>query len=495
MKEKTTEMDQLSSKHKELLSQKQEMQERLQSEFNTKLHEYANKREEQYKQEKHEWMRIFKEEFNNKLRSYKDANGELSNSNEKLMEEIRDLKQRINKLKQHKNDLELNVRNCEEEYEKLRNDFDVYKSTKDCQEKEKNQLIITLKEQKKQRDIEYDEVVGIKIQLAQEIELYRRILSDAEQSAGYSSPLASNRNNKKRKLSDSVRATLGATIGGMAAGVCGSTPGIIRGAQLARQDLDRLETVSKDGTVTGTDTENESDIENKNRSNNISNNNRNKNKSKNNKSKNKTKSRKRNRKNLYNDMDYDGAAGAGGNGSGNGGGSNSGDSDGESKDGSECGADDEDNNDGNGNDGNGNGMFLDDDGNGDDSYITPGGEPWPLQFSTMDLTRSMIEIQNISDGQVSLRGYTLSNSDGSAQFPLPNDRVLEPNEKLKVMIGLRAKPDMHESSILWKADVWTGDEEDVARLYDPNSQEVARIEIHPDMLPIDKKNGGGCIVM
>lgn len=67
-------------------------QTRLRKEFDQKLAEFVQKREEQYKQEKDEWMRIFKEEFNRKLRSFKEANQELSHVNVKQSEENNDLR-------------------------------------------------------------------------------------------------------------------------------------------------------------------------------------------------------------------------------------------------------------------------------------------------------------------------------------------------------------------------------------------------------------------
>merc|ERR1711994_1029657 len=99
-------------------------QSRLRKEGDNKLAEFVQKRELQYKQEKDEWMRIFKEEFNRKLRSFKEANQELSRSNVKQQEDITDLRTRISKLKQQKTELEVQNRNNEEEAEKLRNDLD-----------------------------------------------------------------------------------------------------------------------------------------------------------------------------------------------------------------------------------------------------------------------------------------------------------------------------------------------------------------------------------
>ena len=41
----------------------------------------------------------------------------------------------------------------------------------------------------KAKELQFDELAGIKLQLDSEIELYRNILNEAEQSCGYISPL------------------------------------------------------------------------------------------------------------------------------------------------------------------------------------------------------------------------------------------------------------------------------------------------------------------
>jgi len=214
----------------------------------------------------------------------------------------------------------------------------------------------------------------LKVQLTQEIELYRKILSEAEKEAGYASPFDGNSNRKKRKLTSGENA-------------CYPTPGIARAAKSARAEISRIQGDNADCNDNGDHKEeDESEME-------------------------------------------------------------------------------------------------------QDDLVTP-GEAFPIQFSTMDLPKSMLELQNISEAPVSLKGFMITNKDGSAKFPLPEDRMLQPNEKVRIIIGLRIKASKNE--ILWKADVWSGDEEDVARLYDPENKEIARIEIHPDMLlPQDK----GCRIM
>merc|ERR1712244_103372 len=99
------------------------------------------------------------------------------------------------------------------------------------------------------------------------------------------------------------------------------------------------------------------------------------------------------------------------------------------------------------------------------SQITPGIEGSELQFSSLDLNKGMIEIQNIGEHKVSLNGYALPNISGTMQFELPRNMELG-------------------------RDVWTGKERDCARLYNPAQDEVARIEISPDM--VDKAAKHGC---
>ena len=90
--DKNDEIDNLRKEIKDLELENNTTQSRLRKEFDNKLADFVNKREEQYKQEKDEWMRIFKEEFNRKLRAFKEANQELSHSNVKQSEEITDLR-------------------------------------------------------------------------------------------------------------------------------------------------------------------------------------------------------------------------------------------------------------------------------------------------------------------------------------------------------------------------------------------------------------------
>jgi len=176
---------------------KEEITNRLKNEFDQKLKDYVDKREEQYKLEKEEWMRIFKEEYNRKLRSFKEANDELCQANQKNEEELNDLRSRLSQLKQSKTDLETTNRNLEEELDKVRSDLDALRQAKDEEIRQKTLILNDWKDKCKQKEIDFDELHGIKIQLTQEIDLYRQILSEAEKCAGYASPIDYQRRKKK----------------------------------------------------------------------------------------------------------------------------------------------------------------------------------------------------------------------------------------------------------------------------------------------------------
>merc|ERR1712048_986244 len=109
-----------------------------------------------------------------------------------------DLRTRISKLKQQKTELEVQNRNNEEESEKLRNDLDDLRRSKDAELKIKNALLLQERDRYKAKELQFDELAGIKLQLDSEIELYRNILNEAEEECGYQSPL-----NMKKQNSNS----------------------------------------------------------------------------------------------------------------------------------------------------------------------------------------------------------------------------------------------------------------------------------------------------
>merc|ERR1712228_260038 len=435
---KNEELDKYRSELKSLQFENNSTQSRLRKEFDNKLAEFVQKREEQYKQEKDEWMRIFKEEFNRKLRSFKEANQELSHSNVKQSEEITDLRTRISKLKQQKTELEVQNRNNDEEMEKLRNDWDELRRTKDNEIKMKNAMILQERDRYKAKELQFDELAGIKLQLDSEIELYRNILNEAEEECGYMSPLnMKNTNNtnrhqsrKRKRLNNGTYASMSTPIGPskrLQNEVCNNSnngqsekliiaPGIARAAKIAQNDLKQFADSAESE---------EDDQEMK-------------------------------------DREEDDASIKGG--------------------------------------------------------ITPGIEGSALQFSGLDLNRGMIEIQNMGEDELALSGYALSNQDGTMQFELPKTMSLPSKATLRIYVGeelyreivgdgcgddedvdgchRREKiiGDYDGAFVCWGRDVWTGNDDDCARLYNPLQEEVARIEISPDM--VDKNaSKHGCLMM
>eukprot|EP00484_Ammonia_sp_Unknown_P015122 CAMPEP_0197081440 /NCGR_PEP_ID=MMETSP1384-20130603/214635_1 /TAXON_ID=29189 /ORGANISM="Ammonia sp." /LENGTH=603 /DNA_ID=CAMNT_0042520335 /DNA_START=132 /DNA_END=1944 /DNA_ORIENTATION=- len=405
--EKNEEIEHFTEAVKKLELENSTTQSRLRQEFDNKLAEFVQKREEQYKQEKDEWMRIFKEEFNRKLRSFKEANQELSHSNIKQSEEIQDLRARISKLKQQKTELEVTNRNNEEEIEKLRNDLDDLRRTKDAEIKLKNSLIIQERDRFKAKELQFDELAGMKLQLDAEIELYRNILNEAERDCGYNSPMVmktntGTRNSRKRKRMNNYNMTpIFRKI---------ITPGVSRAAKIAQKDLKAFES---DGD--------------------------------------------------HEDQD-----------------------------------------------------MKEQESESFDTYETPSGiEGGALQFSGLDLNKGMIEIQNMGEEPVSLDGFALTNQSGSMIYDLPTDMELQAKNTLRIYVGEALFKDMCGSSesekdqqrrsrkfigdydgayVFWGNDVWTGTDTDCARLYNPSQEEIARIEISPDMIDgVDKKNN--CLMM
>jgi len=431
--DKNQEIENLRTKIKNLEMASNTTQTRLRKEFDQKLAEFVQKREEQYKQEKDEWMRIFKEEFNRKLRSFKEANQELSHVNVKQSEENTDLRTRISKLKQQKTEIEVTCRELEEETEKLRTDLDDIRRLKDAEIKSKNQIIMQQRDEYKAKELQFDELAGIKLQLDSEIELYRNILNEAEQASGYVSPLNPNTNTghrqsrKRRRMEINTMTPMGPFNAGIKTFISG-------------KDNNNKNKTDKDGKV-------------------------------------ETPGIGRAAKNAQNDLRQA---------------LNSDVEDEEMKDAEEDSFD------------------------VDTDYVTPGGdiEGGSLIFSGLDLLQGMIEIQNVNgsdDGRkgIDLSGYWLSNKSGHERFELPKGMKLEYNDKLRIFCGsemnevfntdLKIKRrneilgEYEGKYVFWGKDVWSGKEEDCARLYDPNHSEIARIEIHPDM--VSNAKGNGCFIM
>jgi len=456
--EKNDELDNLKKQLKELELTHNSTQTRLRQEFDQKLAEFVTNREQQYETEKAEWMRIFKEEFNRKLRSFKEANQELSHANVKQSEEITDLRTRMSKLKQQKTELEVLNRNIEEDAEKLRTDLDNLRRQKDEEIKQKNAVILQQRDAYKAKELQFDELASIKMQLDSEIELYRNILNDAEQECGYTSPLATHggdkgtRNSRKRKRynamihgtpmgptpfaensnnrEDGMNTSNSSSNSNNSAALKVETPGITRAAKRAKKEVKQV--LQSDGSAVQ---QSEDEMEEEEQVNEE-----------------------------------------------------------EMKD-------------------------KEEDDSEFDEYSTPGNaEGARLQFSGLDLLKGMIEIQNMCEQPISLRGYTLSNDTGTSQFPLPNDVVLDHNQKIRIYCGKQlyqemcqfddedAAPQIDKKKqeiigdfngiyVSWGQDVWTGQSNDCARLYNPNHHEIARIEISPDMVDMNASSKSGCFVM
>jgi len=187
--EKNDEISKLRAEIAKLEENTASTQDRMRKEFDLKLTDFVTKRESQYTLEKEEWMRIFKDEFNRKLASFKGANRDLGDQNMKLSTEITDLRTRISKLKQQKTELEVTRKNNEEEIERRIDDLDVLRRAKDAEIHDMKTQLDSANDRFAAKEIQFDELAGIKLQLDAEIELYRSILNDAEAAQGYRSPL------------------------------------------------------------------------------------------------------------------------------------------------------------------------------------------------------------------------------------------------------------------------------------------------------------------
>lgn len=351
---------------------------------------------------------------------------------------------RISKLKQQKTEIEVTCRGLEEETEKLRCDLDNLRRQKDAEIKNKNQIIMQQRDEYKAKELQFDELAGIKLQLDSEIELYRNILNEAEQACGYISPLnpntntASRQSRKRRRIEMNTMTPMG---------------------PLNTKSFSLLNNNNKDGD--------------------------NNNKNANNKDKDgkvETPGIGRAAKNAQNDIKQALAS----------------DNDEEMKDAEES----------------GNTSF-----DVDEDYVTAGGdlEGGTLIFSGLDLLQGMLEIENKNmvineDGNrsINLGGYWLSNKSGHERFELPKEITLKYDEKLRIYCGSemvqvfetdsRQKRrneilgDYQGNYVFWGKDVWSGKEEECARLYDPNQNEIARIQIHPEMV-IDNNGRNGCQIM
>jgi len=239
--EKNDEITSLRATIRKLEENTASTQDRMRKEFDMKLADFVSKREAQYNLEKEEWMRIFKDEFNRKLASFKEANHDLGDQNVKLSAEITELRTRISKLKQQKTELEVLRKNNEEEIERRIDDLDVLRRAKDAEIHDMKKQLDQECDRFKAKEIQFDELAGIKLQLDAEIELYRDILNEAEEACdGHRSPLDSKfsstgkRSRKRRRVS---HMTPMGPMDGNKNRKRVVTPGLSRAAKNAEQDL------------------------------------------------------------------------------------------------------------------------------------------------------------------------------------------------------------------------------------------------------------------
>merc|ERR1719204_934863 len=411
---------------------------RLRQELELKLSAFVEKREEQYKQEKAEWMG-----------SYKSANAELKCSNGKLSDEIAELRTRLAKLKAQKSELEVALRESEEEQERMRTEVDERRRRAADELKGLKLDNLELRDALKAKSIELEELAVMKMQLDSEIELYRNILNEAEQCAGYKSPFHSvqkgngSRNSRKRKRFNHQEVELenhhlDAQLKqeeDMASHNKVRTPGVARATKMAHNDVaEALQSPFSEMGMGQLDPVSELEARDR-------------------------------------ELDHI-----------------------ECKDREESGL----------------GMTHDE---RSELYSTPGNvEGATLQFSGLNLNEGMIEIQNTGEAPIQLGGYTLSNAAGTAQYELPHKMELCSKEKLRIYVGeqmfaaMQAEEEKDDGSlydivgeydgayVFWGKDVWTGHEDDCARLYNPRQEEVALIEISPEMVD-ETAVKEGCLVM
>jgi len=411
---------------------------KLRKEFDSKIAEFIKKRDLQYNQEKEQWLKTFKAEYNRKLRSVNESNYDLTHETKQLNQAINDYKQRLSKIKSYKTELEILNRNNEEEIEKLRNQLDSMKKRKNETIKVKNVIIADLREKYKLKEIEFNDMSSIKTQLSNEIDLYRKIMNAAEKEAGYVSPLMNSNNKKKRKLNeidgtsnfDTSKKRKKENI------LLSASKNILNyftSPGIIRNSNRQTNKIINNNDIIIDDEKDKENIDDNNDNNDI----------------------------MDNDTD------------------NNNDNDGDSD--------------------------MDDDSDIDinncDNYTTPGNdESSPLIFSDMDLNTSMIAIKNITNDDINLNGYTLTNFDKSKIYSLPDINLLS-NDIITIYIGINIDINNNNENInindnncfIWNDNVWSGQTNDAARLYDINNNEIARIEIHPDMLPDNSK--ARCIVM
>merc|ERR1711881_801565 len=157
------------------------LEKELRDEFQKKLEDFIQKRREQFEREKAEWMKIFKEEYNRKIEAYRTANRDYADQIKGLLEDKARLDDKILDLGTKIKDLERENRKLEAEVNSWRRDYD-----------NQQKIVRDLKAALARKNQEFDELLGIKITLENEIQTYRKILRVEEDRCGFT---------KKRKIS------------------------------------------------------------------------------------------------------------------------------------------------------------------------------------------------------------------------------------------------------------------------------------------------------
>ncbi|ETO09514.1 hypothetical protein RFI_27865, partial [Reticulomyxa filosa] len=128
------------------------------------------------------------------------------------------------------------------------------------------------------------------------------------------------------------------------------------------------------------------------------------------------------------------------------------------------------------------------------------GQLCPLQFSAMDLSSSTLEVQNTSEEPLNLNGFYLTNTDTSKQFHLPSNRIAHigfvfADERIKIIVGDTPGLKVKTGDLRWHDNVWSGLKDELVRLYNPQHEEIARIEIAPEMLPKPERTRENCLII
>jgi len=182
LKTKNGEIEQLKNELEERKLAQKRLEKELRDEFQTKLEQFIAKRREQFEREKAEWMKIFKEEYNRKIEAYKTANRDYAEQIKGLLEDKARLDDKIMDLGTKIKELERENRSLETQVNEWRRDYD-----------NQQKIIRDLKAALARKNQEFDELLGVKINLQNEITQYKKVLRTEEDRCGFT---------KKRKIMD-----------------------------------------------------------------------------------------------------------------------------------------------------------------------------------------------------------------------------------------------------------------------------------------------------